>query len=230
MDAAFGLCYFALALLLDDGEDPPDGLVALAGIGGFLIFLVAVLHYLLFRNKFRLVAEYADLRDTLMRVVRVLWWTASVLIVVLSLGRASIHDLPDNLRWTFGHTGRLIVGVVTAAGLLIGGVEALLSAFRLPVWGTALLVSVALVHLCGVAMLKGQMTRNAGLRLLILRVFGRKMDARFTFDGLMKSWAHFGHYYTISDISLNQHQGDLRLIVWAVLSLLWAAAVLYQWP
>lgn len=71
------------------------------------------------------------------------------------------------------------------------------------------LVAAALVHLGITAWFSLELQRHAGLRLLVLRVFGVDDKAAFTFGSVLAVWGFFGNYFTVIDPSYWRHANKL---------------------
>jgi hypothetical protein len=68
------------------------------------------------------------------------------------------------------------------------------------------LVAAAAVQVWLFIRLLGKAKQSAGVRLLVLRVFGIDANASFTFGRLARFWRHFGPYFTIVDPVFWRHK------------------------
>lgn len=105
-----------------------------------------------------------------------------------------------------------IVAVISVAGLLPQA------------WPAALALLLALAFHALIVAHRAPKT-GYNVRLLILRVFGIKKNATFTFGRLVQYWEQLGSYYTVVDPSFLSHQYRLlspRIIIFFSLSLLWS--------
>jgi hypothetical protein len=115
--------------------------------------------------------------------------------------------VPDILRAIFGPRVRLILSGLMVAGTVGYAVPILLFGqnYKAAAFG---MLTAALLHVCLFAVLARRLSRVAGVRLLILRVFRLDQTASFIFSGLMRYWRHFGSHLTVVDASLMRQRNS----------------------
>lgn len=104
------------------------------------------------------------------------------------------------------------------------------AAYLMQVWafyqeGVFLLLAACL-HIILLVRLRHRASRRAGLKLLVLRVFGIADTMTFTFNGLLDYWQYFGTYFMVADpVLLRMEQGRRSILLWLLIAVIFGLSV-----
>jgi hypothetical protein len=135
---------------------------------------------------------------------------AAVLVIALLRYLMYRRQYFGRRGWLLGHmTGPMVLAEVVATprwqpvwrGLLLAVAVLGIRYAEKPAVGLAL-GAIAACQTIAMIWLSRRVRRDAGLSLLLLRVFGNDKAVRLTFGGLLDRWQHVGPYVTVLDASL----------------------------
>lgn len=168
---------------------------------GIIWLLLASAGYVLHRSQFRAV-ESRSIPE------RVLFGLLNAAFVMITIAAVLLRGMnPTALKWAAEQVLRPAMRVLVAGGYV--AIVAVM-AVSLGGWAGAGLGLAALLHVYLLVQFVSRVRDLPGVRLLVLRVFGFDASAQFTFDGVLRFWRHFGHFFTIVDSTYWRHQNRLR--------------------
>lgn len=156
--------------------------------------------YVLHRSQFRAIES----RSRLERGIFGLLYAAFVGITFAVTALRGMN--PTALKWIAAQMLKPAMRVIVVSGY---AAIVVFAAFAIGGGVGAGLGLAALLHVCLFVRCVRRVYRVPGVRLLVLRVFGFDASAQFTFDGVLRFWSHFGHFFTIVDPSYWRHRNRL---------------------
>lgn len=203
-DVAVAIGYVALPIaggLIDRMRGGTADAFAPGLTAGILWLLLASAGYVLHRSQFRAVESRSVLE-------RGLFGLLNVVFVVITIASVVLRGMnPTVLKWAAEQVLRPAMRVLVACGYV-----AIVAVMALSIggWTGAGLGLAALLHVYLLVQFVYRVRDRPGVRLLVLRVFGFDASAQFTFDGVLRFWSHFGHFFTIVDSTYWRHRNRLR--------------------